>query len=115
MHKDHVNKRNTRTWIRLNEDTRAPKWRKLFCEEHGGEFVREGKNWKWVEVKQQQQEEEKKPHYLFEDPDGNIIEVYNVMKFCRENDLNKSAIYEVINGNRKHHKKFKFLDKRNDI
>lgn len=112
MERDHVNRVNTRTWVKVNEDTKSAFWRKAFCDMHGGEFVREGRYWKWQEV---QEKDPPKNCYIFSDIDGNLHEVDNVMKFCRENNLNKAAIYEVISGKRNHHKNFRFLERRNDI
>jgi len=41
-----------------------------------------------------------------------LVEVDNMMRFCREKSLNKSAIYEVISGKRNHHKNFRFVEKK---
>ena len=51
MNKDLVNKRNTREWVKCNEDSKAHIWRDSFVEEHGGQFIQEGRNWKWEEQK----------------------------------------------------------------
>ena len=45
--------------------------------------------------------------YIFTDPDGKEIITDNLSKFCRENKLNKSTVYLVMNGKRNHHKHFK--------
>ena len=42
--------------------------------------------------------------YSFRNPDGELIEIYNLLKFCRENDLNHGAMYAVANGKRRIHK-----------
>jgi hypothetical protein len=39
-------------------------------------------------------------------PDGTIIEVKNMDKFCKENGLFKSNMYKVSCGKQKHHKGF---------
>ena len=39
-------------------------------------------------------------------PDGTIIEVKNMDKFCKENGLFKSNMYKVSYGKQKHHKGF---------
>lgn len=45
--------------------------------------------------------------YIITDPEGNETEIENFSKFCRDHKLNKSAMYEVARGKRKHHKKYK--------
>ena len=42
FNKDHVNKRNSRTWIRLNEDAKSGMFRDKFIQQFGGKFVKEG-------------------------------------------------------------------------
>ena len=44
--------------------------------------------------------------YIITDPEGNETEIENFSKFCRDHNLNKSAMYEVARGKRKHHKKY---------
>ena len=39
-------------------------------------------------------------------PNGNNIIVKNLKKYCIENNLNQSALYQVALGKRKHHKKY---------
>ena len=46
-----INRRNTRDWIKFNEDSKSGYWRDKFLEEHGGQFIQEGRNWKWEETK----------------------------------------------------------------
>lgn len=42
--------------------------------------------------------------YLFKDPSGNSIEIYNLSEFCRENNLRQSHMTSVSTGARRHHK-----------
>lgn len=44
--------------------------------------------------------------YIITNPKGKEIIVDNFSKFCKENKLNKSAMYEVMRGKRNHHKKY---------
>ena len=37
-------------------------------------------------------------------PNGEIIVVFNLSKYCRQNNLNVGHLSSVANGNRKHHK-----------
>lgn len=105
--KDDVNKKNTRTWVKVNEDSRAKINRDYFCKSFGGEFKQIGKNFQWEDI----QQEPEKRIMVFE-RNGEVFEVSNIMEFCREHKLTKSALYEVVSGKRKHHKNFKFIAKK---
>ena len=104
MDKNKVNIRNTREWVKMNEDSKSHLYRDKFVAEHGGEFVKNGRVWEWQII--HNSDEDNKPLYEFKDKDGVTYLVDNLMKFCRQNDLNKSAIYKVMNGERSHHKGF---------
>tara|TARA_R110002096_G_C14368342_1_gene704630 strand:- start:18 stop:665 length:648 start_codon:yes stop_codon:yes gene_type:complete len=43
-------------------------------------------------------------NYTFISPDNTIVKVYNLKKFCIENELNNSAMSNVHKGKAKHHK-----------
>lgn len=43
-------------------------------------------------------------HHIFKSPDGKIIEVYNLCKFCRENNLQQAHMWAVHSEKRPHHK-----------
>ena len=108
MNKDMINRRNSRTWVLCNDNSRSQAHRDKFIAEHGGEFVKSGRFWEWQTIHSNESNgvREKKPLYEFKDNDGTIYLVENLMKFCRQHDLNKSAIYKVMNGERSHHKGF---------
>tara|TARA_R110000782_G_C14664445_1_gene398246 strand:- start:48 stop:680 length:633 start_codon:yes stop_codon:yes gene_type:complete len=42
--------------------------------------------------------------YQLRTPEGRLINVYNLNKFCTERNLTQSNMRKVINGDRKHHK-----------
>ncbi len=102
MNKDYVNRRNTREWVKCNEDSKSHIWRDKFISEHGGEFVKKGGVWEWQNI----HKVEEKKKYKLTDVEGTVTIVENLRKFCRENDLNVSAIHKVIKGDRKQHKGF---------
>ena len=109
MNKDMVNRRNSKTWVKMNEDSKSHIWRDKFISEHGGEFVKNGRFWEWQTIHSSENNEEvreEKPLYEFKNNEGTIYLVDNLMKFCRQHDLNKSAIYKVMSGERSHHKGF---------
>jgi len=103
--KDQVNRRNTRTWVWMNEDSRAAGHREKFVSLHGGKFEQNGRYWGW-------NPEEKKPvqknksMYVFIRPDGIRDLVENFSKYCVDNELNKSTMFAVMRGSRPHHKGF---------
>ena len=108
MNKDMINRRNTRTWILCNDNSKSNIHRDKFLAEHGGEFVKNGRFWVWQTIHSSVTDEvnERTAMYEFKDNEGKTYLVDNLMKFCRENDLNKSAIYKVMGGERTHHKGF---------
>jgi len=99
MNKDLINRRNTREWVKCNDDAKSHIHRESFISEHGGEFIKSGRFWEWQNI-----HIDVKSKYELTDADGNITIVENLSKFCRQNDLNKGAIHKVINGERSHHK-----------
>ena len=111
MNKENINRRNTREWVKVNEDAKASYFRNLFISEHGGIFEQEGRYWTWKEVVKT--EPKPKTNWIFVHPDGKEELVENLSKFSRKHDLNKSAMYDVYNGKRNHHKQFK-LKKQGD-
>lgn len=42
--------------------------------------------------------------YTFTSPSGEIVHLFNLRKFCRENGLHAPAMSKVFNGKSKHHK-----------
>jgi|TARA_R110000824_G_scaffold223491_2_gene411249 hypothetical protein len=110
--KEHVNKINTPTWVKLNEDSYAERYRKIFIDTYGGIFDKVKRGYVWKEVVQHiviepQPEEPIKAGYLVTFPNGKEEVVTNMTAFCKENNLNKSALYGIIRGERKKHKGFK--------
>ena len=112
MNRDQVNTRNTPTWGKVNDDAKSSFWRKHFCDLYGGKFTHIDKKWQWQEKESTTKKKIQSYTYTFSDPDGALIEVNNMMKFCREKSLNKSAVYELISGKRNHHKNFRFVEKK---
>tara|TARA_R100001460_G_scaffold48514_6_gene86522 strand:+ start:3257 stop:3589 length:333 start_codon:yes stop_codon:yes gene_type:complete len=102
-----VNKKNTRTWVKVNEDSRANFHRNNFCKTYGGEFHKTGRYFQWETL-------EKIPErrILVFEREGEVFEIENVLEFCRDHNLTKSALYEVMSGKRKHHKNFRFVAKK---
>jgi len=99
-----VNVKNSGTWIACNDDSRSKYWRSLFLEQNGGEFVKDGRYWKW-----QKEEEFRIYHYyLFTDVNNNVVKIDNMSEYCKKNNLSRSALYEVMSGKRKQYKGFRY-------
>lgn len=47
-------------------------------------------------------------------PTGEVFKILNITDFANEHGLSRSKIYECINGNRKHHKKWRFYSDSNE-
>lgn len=102
---EEVNKRNSVTWTACNDDSRSNIWRNLFIDSFGGNFVRNGRYWKWEENKKQ---EVPRKCWIFS-KDNKEIKISHFTDYCKENDLNRSAMYEVIKGKRKQYKGYTFV------
>jgi hypothetical protein len=129
FNKDHVNKRNSRTWIRLNEDAKSGMFREKFIQQFGGKFVKEGRYWKWLELDFEkmflQEIEEKIKEFKIPEPvikvergksfvftkNGEEVYVKNLLEFCMDNKLVRGAMYDLMSGKRKTYKGYKFLRK----
>jgi hypothetical protein len=105
--KDEINKKYSKTWVLCNDNAQSKLWRSKFTEKYGGSFVREGRNgyFKWEEPKFVP----RKRKYVFEDKNGVVYIVENILEFCRVNDLLRAKMYEVISGTRKQYKGYKYI------
>tara|TARA_Y100000004_G_C8895894_1_gene404136 strand:+ start:211 stop:549 length:339 start_codon:yes stop_codon:yes gene_type:complete len=106
FNKEHVNQINTPTWVKMNEDAGKLINRKIFLQSHGGSFKTNGRYVKWVEEPDYSQHDDK---YVVKTPENKIdlIEVFS--RYCKENKLNKAAMYGTLRGVRNHHKGYKLL------
>ena len=105
MNIEEVNKPNSSTWTRINDDSRKQHFRKEFLQKFGGEFIPRNNGfveWKRAEEKKTQ------PVRIISviNPEGIEVQIENFTKYCRDNDLSRSAMYEVLKGKRKQHKGF---------
>jgi hypothetical protein len=106
LQREDVNKKNTYTWEKVNNDSRKTVWRREFVSKYGGKF--EGELWKETITKPESKSEVKETRkILVINPDGNVDEVENFTKYCRERELSRSAMYEVMKGLRKQHKGYR--------
>ena len=105
MNKEEVNKKYSYTWTRINDDASKKYFRTEFIKKFGGEFREENNglvSWK------ERSMEEIQPVRIISviNPEGIEVQIENFTKYCRENDLSRSAMYEVLKGKRKQHKGF---------
>ena len=56
------------------------------------------------DTQQSNSEEERSKYYIFINPQGEKTLIYNLEKFCRNNDVTKSAMRAVFAGTKTHHK-----------
>jgi hypothetical protein len=121
MNINNINRRNTREWSMVNENSRGEAFRNAVVGKHGGSFTYLGKRagWKWNDTSifenliNLNTKPTPKSKWIFVFPDGKEEIVENLSKFCRKHSLNKAAMYEVYHGKRNHHKNFK-LKKQGD-
>ena len=104
--KEHVNKVNSPTWVRINEDARKMIYREMFLSEYGGNFAKKGRYVVWESKFDLSKVKDK---YVVETPEGKIELIKVFAKFCRKHDLNKAAMYGTLSGVRNHHKGYKLL------
>jgi len=110
MNLNNVNKKNTREWAFFNQNSRGEHNRSKFIEKHGGEFVKQGKEWIWNSKVQKQLEfvhtKKKRTIFIFTDKEGIKYITDNFTGFCRDRNINSSAMWDVISGKRKTFKGF---------
>ena len=108
-HKELINRVNSKEWVKANSTTNSHLYREAFIKKYGGIFEKIGNAWKWNEKVPTKEEPTKM--WIFHKADGGTFVVTNFMEFCRNHELNKSAMYEVMGGKRKSHKGFIKVEK----
>lgn len=64
-------------------------------------------NLEWM-TPQQNTEHSVAKTYSFINPQGEVISIFNMLKFCREHNLNNAHMISVTKGTRNHHKQWRF-------
>ncbi len=105
LRQEEVNKRHSYTWTRCNDDAKSKVWRERYMTEFGGNFTKIGRYFEWKPVLKAKEPTNRK--IIVIKPDGTEDLVQNFTKYCRDNDLSKSAMYEVMSGKRSQHKGFR--------
>lgn len=106
--KDQINRVNTPTWVACNDDARSQIWRNQFITDFGGEFIKNGRHWRWQEIQIREKQKIIKiipnTKFFVFSKEGSDVKVHNMTDFCRKNNYSRAAMYEVINGKRKSYK-----------
>ena len=118
-----VNRRNSYTWTKCNDDAQSSYFRNKFIQKYGGEFTRVDREWEWTPSKEQfitlepniskptkPIKTEPSKTWIFLNSAGKQIKTKNIQEFCKENKLTRSSLYEVITGKRKSHKGYSFVE-----
>jgi hypothetical protein len=110
MNLNNVNKVNSREWSFFNDNSKGAQNREKFLEKYGGIFTKVGRNWVWDSMKREEiafsHRKSERKLYLFTDKEGIKYITDNFIGFCRDHNLTKSAMYDVVMGKRKQHKGF---------
>lgn len=97
---ERVNKRNTKLWFMMNENSRAPLHREQFVQNNGGMFYQNEKGeWLW-----RNEYIVKNGYWLMRQDTGEKVFFDNMSEFCRKHDLSIVKICEIMNGKRKSYK-----------
>lgn len=96
---DEVNRRGSRYWIRMNDNSKAAANRQQFIEEHKGFFERNGRYWVW-----RSPVEEKNGYWLKRVDTEEKTFFSNMKEFGEKNGLSAVKICELLNGKRKTYK-----------
>ena len=97
--KDRVNKKNSKLWTRMNDNSKAASNRAAFVAEHGGFFEQAGKYWVWHTPV-----EENNGYWLRNINTDEKVFFSNMKEFGDKHGLSSVKICELLNGKRKIYK-----------
>jgi len=97
---ERVNKRNTKLWFMMNENSRSALHREQFVKDNGGMFYQNDRGeWLW-----RTEFALKNGYWLQRQDTGEKVFFENMSEFCRKHDLSIVKICEILNGKRKSYK-----------
>lgn len=67
-------------------------------------------NLEWCDA-QYNVEYSKAKEYLVLTPDGDVVEVFNLNKYCKSIGIDSGHLYKTLTGSRKQHKGYKLIEK----
>lgn len=96
---DIVNKKGSKLWIQMNDNSKAAKRREAFVRENGGFFLQDGRYWIWKSPI-----DEKNGYWLKKVDTGEKTFFSNMTEFAKEQGMTSVKICELLNGKRKSYK-----------
>lgn len=97
---ERINRRNTKLWFMMNENSRSHLHREKFVQDNGGMFYKNDRGeWMW-----KNDYVVKNGYWLKRKDTGEKVFFENMSEFCRKNDLSIVKICEIMNGKRKSYK-----------
>lgn len=104
---DEVNRRGSKTWLMMNDNSKARFFREQFVSRNGGSFYREGRNWQW-----RSPVTEKNGYWLKRVDNGEKVFFESMTEFGNKHGLTPVKICELMNGKRKTYKGWTAVDLR---
>jgi hypothetical protein len=105
--KDKVNKKNSKLWTKMNDNSKAAKNRAAFVAEHGGFFTKDPSGWIWHSPV-----EENNGYWLQNVVTQEKVFFSNMKEFGEKNGLSSVKICELLNGKRKTYKNWTAVELR---
>jgi predicted transcriptional regulator len=96
---DEVNRKNSRLWLQMNDNSKANLFRQKFVNENGGFFKKEGRFWVWVS-----QREVNNGYWLKRVDTDEKVFFESMKEFGEKHGLSPVKICELLNGKRKTYK-----------
>lgn len=96
---DIVNKKGSKLWIRMNDNSKAASRRAEFVAQHGGFFTKEPIGWMWTSAVQEQN-----GYWLRNVNTDEKVFFSNMAEFGEKHGLSSVKICELLNGKRKTYK-----------
>jgi hypothetical protein len=96
---DEVNRKNSKLWLKMNDNSKSALFRNQFISENGGFFEKNGRNWKWISAR-----EVKNGYWLKRVDNEEKVFFNNMAEFGEKHGLSSVKICELLNGKRKTYK-----------
>jgi hypothetical protein len=96
---DDINRRNSKLWSMMNDNSKAAKNRAKFVQQNGGFFTQEGRYWIWTNPVKEQN-----GNWLKRADTGEKFFFENLTEFGKLHGLTPVKICELLNGKRKTYK-----------
>lgn len=120
LFKNDINRKGSASWLLCNDNSKSSWFRGQFVQKFGGTFSKNGRYWEWVEnissvvvstEPPKPQTEEPKKSWTFTDEQGKYYTTESLTEFAKEFGLSRQKLYDLMKGERKSHKGFKFASK----